>query len=74
VVLGALGFDRSKGADSDVEGEKGVRERLKNFRSKMQACGRRGDGSFLACIDRLVAIAVTEFDSCSAAGRGGRVR
>ena len=60
VVLGSLGFNGTKGANSDVEGEKGVRERLQNFRRKMQTCGGRGNRSFFACIDRLVALAIAE--------------
>ena len=53
-----FGAHRAKGADADMQGEKGVRNALKHFGGEMKSGGRRGDGAFLFGIDRLVAFAV----------------
>lgn len=58
MIGGVVGFDGAKGADSDVESEKGVVDLGEDFGGEVKAGGGGGDGSFFFGIDGLVAMAV----------------
>ena len=58
VILDVFGFNGAEGADTDVQGEKGVLNLGKNFWGEMQTGGGRGNGTLLACKGCLVAISV----------------
>jgi len=63
VVGDVVALDREEGAGADVEGEvgslnPGVGELLEEFRGEMESGGGSGDGSGLAGVDGLVAMAI----------------
>ena len=54
VITKVLGFDGAKGAEADVEGDKGVGKLGEEFGGEVEASGWGGDGAWRLCVGGLV--------------------